>query len=138
MIRVVVGSWAELGQQAALVRKAVFVQEQSIPESEEWDDADEVSIHALAWVDDQLTGTGRLLPDGKIGRMAVLRPWRGQGIGAQILCALMQVARDRGHTGLKLSSQQTACGFYSRFGFEPEGPPHHEVGIAHQWMVLNF
>jgi predicted GNAT family N-acyltransferase len=98
------------------------------------DDNDAVSIHAVAWRDGRAVGTGRLLPDGHIGRMAVLKNWRGKGVGRELLRALMRKARERGDREVVLSSQVHAMGFYANEGFKPEGPVYLEAGIDHQDM----
>lgn len=114
------------------------MQEQGIDESEEWDEADATAVHAIAWLNDQAVGTGRLLVDGKIGRMAVHKNYRGKGVGAAILNTLIELARQQGHDRVTLSAQAAAIGFYEHWGFVPFGPAHEEVGIAHQWMCLEL
>lgn len=126
------------GEWASSIRRSVFIEEQGIDEAEEWDEHDESSVHAVAWWGDTLAGTARLLPQGKIGRMAVLPEFRSRGIGKALLLALLNVARQQNMKTLRLSAQQQAIEFYSRQGFAPDGPAHIEVGIPHQWMVLNL
>lgn len=92
------GTWAELQADAAAVRRAVFIEEQAIPEAEEWDADDAASLHAVVTLGQATpAATGRLLPAvdgvGRIGRMAVLRPYRGMGLGEQVLQALVAAAR---------------------------------------------
>lgn len=120
------------------IRRSVFVEEQGIDESEEWDEFDAQSIHAIAWLGSQAVGTARLLPDGKIGRMAVLKPLRRKQIGAALLGSLIELARVQGFARVKLSAQLHAMNFYLAHGFVPEGKQHEEVGIPHQWMTLNL
>lgn len=127
------GSWAELQQAAQAVRLAVFVHEQNVPIEMEWDAGDESSLHAIAMVDDVVVGTGRLLPDGHIGRMAVLQNWRGQQIGSAILQTLLQQAT--AHAQIMLHAQLNAVPFYQKFGFTPLGEPFMEAGIEHVLMV---
>jgi len=117
------------------VRDAVFVVEQNIPAELEWDAFDAVSIHALA-VDAAGTpiGCGRLLPDGHLGRMAVLAPWRGQGVGAALVERLIEIAQQRGDACLRLHAQTRAMPFYARFGFAPVGVEFMEAGIPHRTM----
>lgn len=121
------------------VRTAVFVVEQDIPADLEWDDFDAVSVHALA-VDagGNPIGCGRLLPDGHIGRMAVLAPWRGQGVGAALLDHLIAIARQRGDLRLRLHAQTQAMPFYARCGFAPVGAEFMEAGIPHRTMERVF
>ena len=129
------GGWAELAAQAAPIRFEVFVEEQRVPAEMELDEFDALSCHALALLDGQPVGTGRLLPDGHIGRMAVLAGWRGQGVGAALLQALIDEAGRRGMAQLALSAQTHALGFYARFGFVPEGEVYDEAGLPHQVMT---
>ena len=139
VLRVVTGRWSALERDAAPLRRAVFVGEQGIPESEEWDAADATALHAVAInALGQAVGTGRLLAAepgvGKIGRMAVHRALRGTGVGARVLAALIEAARTRGDHTLRLSAQRTAMGFYQRQGWQCVGEPYDEVGIPHQTM----
>jgi YbgC/YbaW family acyl-CoA thioester hydrolase len=139
VLRVVTGPWSALERDAAPLRRAVFVDEQGIPESEEWDAADATALHAVAInALGQAVGTGRLLAAepgvGKIGRMAVHRALRGTGVGARVLAALIEAARTRGDHTLRLSAQRTAMGFYQRQGWQCVGEPYDEVGIPHQAM----
>lgn len=138
MIRIDCSSWLINGEWASSIRRSVFVEEQGIDESEEWDEHDPVSVHAVAWLNQTPVGTARLLNNGKIGRMAVLPEFRSQGIGSAMLLALLAVAKERNLLQVRLSAQQQAVEFYSRHGFASFGEPHIEVGIAHQWMVLNL
>ena len=114
------GSWAELAAEAGPIRFEVFVEEQKVPAEMELG---------------QPVGTGRLLADGHIGRMAVLAGWRGQGVGAALLQALIDEAGRRGMAQLALSAQTHALGFYARFGFLPEGEVYEEAGLPHQVMT---
>lgn len=133
--RIVLGDWAALAAPAAAVREAVFVIEQGIPRELEWDAADADCVHAVALdAAGRAVGTGRLLPDGHIGRMAVLREARGQGVGGALLARLLEAARRRGDARVVLSAQRSAEAFYRRHGFEPVGEPYDEVGIAHVRM----
>ena len=60
-------------QEAILsIRFDVFVKEQGVDPSLEIDGQDPDCLHAIAYTDGKAAGTGRLLPDGHIGRMAVL------------------------------------------------------------------
>ena len=129
------GGWAELAAQAVPIRFEVFVEEQRVPAEMELDEFDALSCHALALVDGRPVGTGRLLPDGHIGRMAVVVGWRGRGVGAALLQALIDEAGRRGMAQLALSAQTHALGFYRRFGFMPEGEVYEEAGLPHQVMT---
>jgi predicted GNAT family N-acyltransferase len=117
------------------LRETVFVQEQQVPPELEWDGLDEACVHVLA-VDRSgvAIGTGRLLPDGHIGRMAVLAAWRRRGVGAALLTELMRVALEHGFVQVMLNAQVQAMGFYRRYGFAPEGEEFLDAGIPHRRM----
>jgi predicted GNAT family N-acyltransferase len=136
---IVLGDWASLQKDAQTVRYAVFVIEQKIPADLEWDAMDAVCLHAVAYDDDQQPiGTGRLLPDGHIGRMAVMQSARGTGVGAGILLQLMAQAKLRGQHAVQLNAQITAESFYLREGFSREGELFEEAGIVHVHMTHHF
>ena len=128
-------TWQEAQSVAAPIRFAIFVGEQNVPPGIELDDMDEKSLHAVAFDDaGKAIGTGRLLPEGKIGRMAVVKEWRRRGIGADLLEALVGEARRRGLAEVKLSAQLQAAEFYRAHGFIAEGKVYEEAGILHQAM----
>ncbi|MFZ4529272.1 MAG: GNAT family N-acetyltransferase [Undibacterium curvum] len=134
-VRVVLGDWSSLQQDAQAVRYQVFVVEQNIPAELEWDVMDAQCLHAVAYNEQQqAVGTGRLLPDGHIGRMAVLASARNLGVGAEILRELMSQARRRGDAEVRLNAQHTAERFYLREGFVREGDSFEEAGIPHVAM----
>lgn len=138
-LRIVIGDWNDLRHDAQGLRVEVFVIEQGVPFELEWDEGDEVSIHAVAYDESgQAIATGRLLPDGHIGRMAVRKSARGQGIGSQVLTALLDEAAREGHTELVLHAQLHAWTFYERHGFVGEGEEFMEAGIAHRRMRLRL
>jgi len=117
------------------VRETVFVHEQGIPAHLEWDSEDAEAAHVLALLPGgEAIGTGRLLRSGVIGRMAVLRAHRGQGVGRALLGALLDAARERGDGRVTLSAQTRVVGFYKRMGFTPFGDIYFEAGIPHQRM----
>ena len=117
------------------VREAVFVREQGVPLELELDAQDPDCLHVLARdADDRPIGTGRLTPAHTLGRMAVLPEWRGRGVGAAMLAALTDLARERRWNALELHAQVDAIGFYVRHGYLPIGPRFMEAGIEHQSM----
>lgn len=121
------------------VRETVFVLEQQVPIEEEWDDLDPKSRHVLAR-DAQgcPIGTARLTPERKIGRMAVLKEWRGQGVGEALLRTLLEQARALHWDSVSLNAQVAAMDFYAKAGFEPFGERFMEAGIEHQAMRLTL
>ncbi len=119
------------------VRLDVFVNEQGVPESLEWNDQDAAAVHLLA-LDGagRPIGTARLLPTGQIGRMAVLPEWRGQGVGSALLREILAIAADCGYPDIFLNAQTSALPFYLRAGFLPVGEAFDEAGIPHLRMTL--
>jgi predicted GNAT family N-acyltransferase len=118
------------------VRRKVFVIEQGVPEEIEIDEDDPLSLHFLA-VDSAGVpiGTARLLPDGRIGRMAVKAPWRRRGVGRALLSAAMDTARARGDRRLFLHAQVHSIPFYEALGFSVFcGDEFDEAGIPHREM----
>lgn len=127
--------WREAELRVMPLRVAVFVGEQGVPPEMELDEHDPLSLHAVCETDDgHVVGTGRLLPDGHIGRLAVARDWRGHGVGGRILEALVAEAARRDLPEVVLHAQAQTQGFYRRHGFEPDGPLFDEAGIAHRLM----
>lgn len=135
-IRLRLGNWEALRSDAAPIRFEVFVDEQGVPPDIELDEMDPLCLHAIAY-DAQGTalGTGRLLPDGHIGRMAVRQQARGMGLGGCLLQALVEAGLRQGHAALVLNAQCHAQAFYERHGFQVRGAPFEEAGIAHITMV---
>lgn len=139
---VCVTSWNEAKDQLAAVRRAVFIEEQKVPEELEWDGEDEAAIHVLA--SDAFgnpIGSGRLLihsQRGHIGRMAVLKTWRNRKVGSAILQTLMDAAQVHGCEDLFLNAQTDAMPFYARFDFRPEGEEFLDAGIPHYRMNLHL
>jgi predicted GNAT family N-acyltransferase len=132
-------TWAEDEQALRAVRTAVFVVEQRVPEALEWDGEDTGAAHVLAIdADGSPIGTARASPDGRLGRMAVLADWRGQGVGAALLRRLLDGAALAGHVEVILSAQVQAIGFYASFGFVVEGPVYDDAGIPHRTMRLTL
>lgn len=130
------GSWDELGTESTEIRRIVFIEEQRVPQEEEWDGRDPECRHFLALHDGRPVGTARLLPDGHIGRVAVLGEGRGLGIGAALMRAAIAAARREGHAAVELAAQTHALPFYARLGFEAFGPEFLDAGIPHRNMRL--
>ncbi|USX24316.1 GNAT family N-acetyltransferase [Oxalobacteraceae bacterium OTU3CINTB1] len=133
------GDWNVLQEDARMIRFEVFVEEQKVPAELEMDAMDAVCLHAVAYdAAGTPVGTGRLLPDGHIGRMAVRKSGRGAGVGGALLQTLMAQARARGDRQVVLSAQSHAAPFYQRHGFAIEGDEFFEAGIAHINMRYIF
>lgn len=128
--------WAHDGPTLSNIRRLVFIIEQSVPKEEEWDGRDEASWHWLATDESgRPIGTARLLPEGQIGRMAVLKEYRGYGVGAALLEQAVDKASRLGFKGVFLNAQAHALEFYRKAGFEPEGEEFMEAGIPHYRMT---
>ena len=120
------------------IRESVFIQEQNVPAELEWDGLDKESIHTLAILEDNTPiGTARLLPDGHIGRMAVLREYRKMGVGNSMLSALLEHARKHQISDLFLLAQTQAISFYEQYGFSTIGEVFMDAGIPHKKMIYS-
>jgi predicted GNAT family N-acyltransferase len=135
-LEILEGSWEALGEAAGEIRRVVFIEEQRVPLEEEWDGRDLACRHFLALQAGAPVGTARLLPDAHIGRVAVLREARGQGIGEALMVAAIAAARRDGHPAVELAAQIHALDFYARLGFEAFGDEFLDAGIAHRNMRL--
>lgn len=136
-----IADWSRDDQRATLLdlRDAVFIQEQGVPEPRERDGLDADCWHVLARDDaGQPIGCGRLAPTHKIGRMAVLPDWRGQGVGTALLHELVGRARAQGWPEVALDAQVSAIGFYERAGFVAHGEEFEDAGLAHRAMRLTI
>lgn len=136
MFRVQSGHWDKLEQDAKFIRKQVFIIEQNIPEEEEWDDQDMISDHFVVYDQNQPIATARLLQNNSVGRVAVLKAYRGQGIGRMIMLEIIRQAHQQDRKFLQLSSQVHAISFYEKLGFSIQGDAYDECGIPHIKMQL--
>lgn len=118
------------------VRDEVFIREQKVSREDEFDGRDAVCIHVLAFSDGKPLGTGRLDPtkSGKVGRVAVLEPFRKLGIGRRLMLELENAARKQGLDEIWFHAQLTALPFYERLGYQAEGEEFEEAGIRHVTM----
>ncbi|MES9888827.1 MAG: GNAT family N-acetyltransferase [Candidatus Sedimenticola sp. 6PFRAG1] len=130
-------NWPEDLPALRQVREEVFIREQGVPPDLEWDDDDPEAIHLLAEdTNKRPIGTVRLLPDGQIGRMAVVSSWRNRGIGGRLICHLLESTDKQRFPRLFLNAQTQAVSFYRRFGFAEQGEVFMEAGIPHLRMEL--
>jgi predicted GNAT family N-acyltransferase len=116
------------------IRNNVFTNEQQIDEELDFDGQDHAAVHALVICQGQIGGTGRMLADGHIGRLAVLKAYRGQGLGTKAVLALIKEAESRGMNRVYLGAQRHAAGFYEKLGFSAYGEPYMEANIQHILM----
>ena len=130
--------WPDRRDDLRAIRKSVFIEEQHVPKELEWDGLDPGCTHVLATIGATPVATARLTPQGQIGRMAVLREFRGRGIGSQLLAAVVEQARRAGHTEVFLHAQVSVIEFYERHGFVAEGENFMDAGIEHRTMRLSL
>ncbi|MFE5795139.1 GNAT family N-acetyltransferase [Streptomyces sp. NPDC056503] len=130
------------------VRREVFVEEQGVPRELEYDAYDATAVHVLAVRADGVPlGTGRLLHGadatgktgadasvGSLGRLAVAEAARGLGVGAALVRAIEDAARERGLSAVDLHAQTHALGFYERLGYVAYGGEFPDAGMPHRAM----
>jgi predicted GNAT family N-acyltransferase len=104
----------------------------------DFDGQDRDAVHVLVSCQSKYVGTGRMLADGHIGRLAVLEEFRGQGLGAEAVRALVREAKSRGMNRVYLGAQMHAIGFYEKLGFSAYGKPYVEANIEHVHMERSF
>lgn len=132
-------SWQVSSKILTAIRYQVFVDEQQVPKSDEIDDEDTSAIHWLAYgPNDIAMATSRILRNGQIGRMAVLKEYRDQGVGSSLMRHMIRYAMTEGMEHLFLNAQIKAIPFYENFGFIAEGEPFMDAGIPHKAMQLNL
>lgn len=127
-------SWAETKPELSAIRRAVFIEEQQVPEELEWDGEDEAALHVLVHEGSEPIACGRMLADGHIGRMAVLKNYRGRGAGRLVLKTLLMEAEKLRRGRVFLNAQTQAAGFYAKYGFNPVGGEFPDANIPHLRM----
>jgi len=136
---IVDANWKNLMKEIKEIRFQVFVREQGVPPELEVDGSDPLCLHVLAEIPGKgFIGTARLLPDGHIGRVAVLAEYRRKGIGREMVLHLIQLARSLRHRQVMLNAQESALEFYSRMGFIQEGDRFFDAGIPHFLMRMDL
>ena len=125
------GTWGQFATEAKSIREQVFIQEQQIAPEDEWDAQDAVALHFVVYIAKQPIATARLLSNHSIGRVAVLKSYRGLGLGKKVMEAIIQQAQQEQRPFLVLSAQVYATGFYQQLGFQVEGEEYLDCGIPH-------
>lgn len=139
-VRAWVTSWDDARSSVYVIRQEVFVDEQHLTSSVYDDPDDELSVHVLAAVGNEIVGIGRvtyLFDDAQIAWVAVLEPMRRHGVGHAIMQRLIAVSMRRGSSVISLNAQTHALSFYERLGFRSVGRRFHMGGIEHQHMVMH-
>ncbi len=130
--------WADDSDALIQLRTRVFVEEQNVSAAVEMDGRDADCQHVKAEIDGVIIGTGRLLPNGFIGRMCVLKEYRNRKIGTMMLENLVQQASDSGHHKVLLNAQSYIIPFYQKYGFRIDSDEFIEADIPHRRMILNL
>jgi predicted GNAT family N-acyltransferase/gamma-glutamylcyclotransferase (GGCT)/AIG2-like uncharacterized protein YtfP len=126
-------------KKAFAIRMRVFVKEQGVPSDIELDRDDQRAVHFLATVSDKAIGTARIVmrrDSAKIGRMAVLKNYRRNGVGTKLLKRAVVTAKKLGAQKIYLHAQVAVIGFYERLDFRSVGRVFDEAGIPHRKMVF--
>ena len=131
-------TWAQAEPQLRAIRTVVFIEEQFVTPEFEWDEIDATAIHLLATVDNQPIACLRIIHHQKIGRMAVLKAWRGLGVGMALLNQAIKICRQYGSKTVKLSAQTHAIGFYEKAGFKQISGEYCDVDIPHVDMAIDL
>lgn len=131
--------WHDASEALRYIRETVFMQEQNVPEELEWDGEDENAIHLLASdKEGNPIGCARILADGHIGRMAVLKEWRNRGVGQALLSHAIEAVQEMGCSQAFLDAQTYAIPFYEKAGFIASGDEFMDAGIPHRHMTLTL
>ncbi|MGB9040635.1 MAG: GNAT family N-acetyltransferase [Acinetobacter calcoaceticus] len=138
MYKIITGGWEQLEKDAKLIREQVFIQEQGIAPEDEWDDLDATVLHFIVYDREQPIATARLLLQHSVGRVAVLMPYRKQGIGKILMQHIIDYARQQNLPYLKLSAQTYVTAFYEALGFVVQGEEYLDCGIPHIDMTLEL
>jgi predicted GNAT family N-acyltransferase len=128
-------------EEAYLVRKKVFIDEQDVPEELERDEFDDAALHVICKADELVIAAGRILlfdEEAIVGRVAVLKPWRYKGIGRKIMEFIMDIAKNNGVKTLAANVQIDAQDFYEKLGFKPVGELFLEAGREHIKMICDL
>lgn len=138
MYKIIAGGWEQLEKDAKYIREQVFIQEQGIAPEDEWDDLDAKVLHFIVYDKEQPIATARLLPQHSVGRVAVLVPYRKQGIGKILMQHIIDYAHQHKLPYLKLSAQSYVTAFYEALGFQVQGEVYQDCGIPHIDMILEL
>lgn len=121
-----------LSDDEKMIRGTVFVDEQKF--QNEFDDTDNFATHIVMYLDNQPVGCCRLYKqedEYHVGRIAVLKPYRGKGYGEKILLKAESVAKEEGADCIKLSAQVRASGFYEKLGYKKYGDVYFDEYCEH-------
>jgi predicted GNAT family N-acyltransferase len=140
-LKVEIAKWIDDHTQLKNIREKVFIQEQKVTPQLEWDGMDEKAIHFLVFNDKAAIGCARAIvikDHMQLGRMAVLKEYRGQGIGSALIEKAMTTAKLNQLSAIYISAQCHAIDFYKKFGFEVTSDIYLDAEIPHRDMTLDF
>ena len=140
-LKVEIAKWIDDHTQLKNIREKVFIQEQKVTPELEWDGMDEKAIHFLVFKDEEAIGCARAIvikSQMQLGRMAVLKEYRGQGVGSTLIENAIVTAKLKQLSGIHISAQCNAINFYVKFGFEVTGDTYLDAEILHRDMTLEF
>ena len=136
--QIVTVTWQQAEQDLRAIRTPVFIEEQAVAPDFEWDDIDQTAVHLLATYKNKPIACLRIIDYHKIGRMAVLKEFRGNGLGAALLLEAVKICKAHGSKTLQLSAQTHAIGFYEKCGFKVTSGIYQDVHIPHVDMQLEL
>lgn len=131
-------TWLEAENYLRAVRTPVFIEEQNVAPDFEWDELDQSSVHLLAMLNNEAIGCLRIIDFHKIGRMAVLKNYRGNGLGTSLLLEAVNICKAQGSKSVYLSAQMHAIEFYKKAGFKVTSAEYCDVHIPHVDMQLEL
>jgi predicted GNAT family N-acyltransferase len=140
-LKIEIVKWIDGLSQLKNIREKVFIQEQKVTPQLEWDGMDEKAIHFLVFNDNAAIGCARAIvikDHMQLGRMAVLKEYRGQGIGSALIEKAMTTAKLNQLSAIYISAQCHAIDFYKKFGFEVTSDIYLDAEIPHRDMTLDF
>jgi predicted GNAT family N-acyltransferase len=130
--------WQKAESELRAIRTPVFIEEQFVTHEFEWDEIDANAVHLLATFDNQPIACLRIIHYQKIGRMAVIKQWRGKGLGAALLREAIDICKKQGSKSICLSAQTHAINFYLKAGFKQASDEYTDVDIPHIDMQLDL
>ena len=140
-LKVEIVKWIDGYASLSMIREKVFIEEQKVTPQLEWDGKDEEAIHFLAYQDEKVIGCARAFVienHMQLGRMAVLKEYRNNGIGSFLIEKAITTAKLNQLSKISISAQCHAIDFYKKFGFEVTSEIYLDAGISHQDMELIF
>ncbi|MSQ80357.1 MAG: GNAT family N-acetyltransferase [Candidatus Methylopumilus sp.] len=140
-LQIDIANWIDAYDALKMIRQKVFIEEQKVPIDLEWDGIDERAIHFLAYQDGKVIGCARGMVSNdslQLGRMAVLKEMRHQGVGRALIEKVMLTAKVNHLKSIAISAQCHAINFYMKFGFKIMSEIYLDVNIPHRDMLFEF